>query len=416
MTRRQTPKYRHYKPKNLGLVVIDGHAHYLGRYDSPESWEKYHRLLAERHAGPTTSSPPASPGEPNPGSLVDDLVMDYWDRRVVPYFVKDGRPTSERDNIRQALRFLRRLYGQTPARDFGPLALKAVRQAMIDAGRCRRLINKDIHRVRAMFRWAVGEELYPGEMLAALAAVEALKKGRSSAKERPPIAPVAESAVLATLPHLSPQVAAMVRLQLLTAARPGEIATIRPREVDRSDPATWLYRPASHKTEHRGRERVIVLGPRAQDVLRPWLDRNADSYCFSPAEVVAARESARVVGTRSGRQQGRAAARPRREGCYTKDSYRVAVARACDRAFPHPTILKVRGRPLSDAELTELKAWRKAHRWHPHQLRHTKATEIRRAFDTEAAQVILGHSKPDTTIIYAERDLEKARRVMGQIG
>src|SRR5262249_52996397 len=143
----------------------------------------------------------------------------------------------------------------SPARDFGPLALKAVRQAMIEAGRCRRLINKDIHRIRALFRWAVGEELYPGAALQDLLAVEALEKGRTTARERPPVAPGAEEVVLATLPYLSATVAAMVRLHLLTAARPGEIASIRPRDVDRSDPACWVYRPQSHKTEHHGRER-----------------------------------------------------------------------------------------------------------------------------------------------------------------
>lgn len=119
MTRRRTPKYRQYKPKNLGLVVIDGHAHYLGRYDSPESWEKYHRLLAERHAGSPSISHSSDPIRPDAGLLIDELLVDYWDRRVVAYYVKDGRPTSERDNIRQALRFLRRLYGHSPARDFG---------------------------------------------------------------------------------------------------------------------------------------------------------------------------------------------------------------------------------------------------------------------------------------------------------
>lgn len=46
-SRRSNPKYRHYQPKNLGVVRIDGKDHYLGRYDSPESWEKYHRLVAE---------------------------------------------------------------------------------------------------------------------------------------------------------------------------------------------------------------------------------------------------------------------------------------------------------------------------------------------------------------------------------
>lgn len=415
MPRRITPKYRHYKPKNLGLVVIDGKAHYLGRYDSPESRERYHRLLAEVHAVPSGPTTKAESNQPGPAFLVDELIVEYWNRRVLAYYVKDGRPTSERDNIRQALRFLRRLYGHTPARDFGPLALKAVRQSMIEAGRCRRLINQDVHRVRALFRWAAGEELYPGQALAALAAVEALAKGRSQARDRPPIAPVAEPVVLATLPHLSATLAAMVRLQLLTAARPGEVCSIRPRDVDRSDPAVWAYRPGSHKAEHHGRDRVIVLGPRAIEVLRPWLGRDPGAYCFSPAEVVAGREAARepVADTSLA---GRAASRPRAGGCYTKDSYRVAIARACDRAFPHPTIRKARGVPLPEADRAELAAWRKAHRWHPHRLRHTRATEIRRAYDTEAAQVILGHSKPETTLIYAEGDLARAREVMGEIG
>ena len=41
------PKYRHFKPKNLGVVRIDGRDHYLGKFDSPESHERYHRLIAE---------------------------------------------------------------------------------------------------------------------------------------------------------------------------------------------------------------------------------------------------------------------------------------------------------------------------------------------------------------------------------
>ena len=121
-------------------------------------------------------------------------------------------------------------------------------------------------------------------------------------------------------------------------------------------------------------------------------------HCFCPAEVVAER------GTPS---RGNAA-RPKPGGRYTRHSYRVAVARACDRAFPHPTIVKKRGVDLTDDQAAELAAWRKAHRWHPHRLRHTRATEIRKRFDVEAAQVILGHSKPDTTLVYAERDLELA--------
>lgn len=410
----RVPSYRYHKASRQAVVVIRGKSHYLGPWNSPESQAEYRRVVAENWSpdpGPARLAGSVAPSEPLPS--VAELMLAYWNRRVVPYYVKDGRPTSERDNIRQALRFLRKLHGQTPARDFGPLALKVVRQSMIEAGRCRRLINQDIHRVRAMFRWAAGEELYPGESLAALAAVEALAKGRSEAKERPPVAPVADEIVLATLPHLSPTLAAMVRLQLLTAARPGEVCAMRPMDVDRSG-GSWVYRPSSHKTAHHGRERVIVLGPKAVEVLRPWLERAPAAYCFCPAEVVAGREAARHSAARP--KRGREAARPLPGGRYTKDSYRVAIARACDRAFPHPTIRKARGEPLTEAQEAVLNAWRKAHRWHPHRLRHTKATEIRRLFDTEAAQVILGHAKPETTMIYAERDLARAHEVMREIG
>jgi len=420
------PSYRYHKATRQAVVVIRGASFYLGPWNSPDSHAEYRRVIAEHWStGAKTTPPPPAPGKgatpaapaSRPGLSVAEVILEFWNRRVLPYYVKDGRPTSERDNIRQALRFLRRAYGHTPARDFGALGLKAVRQTMIEAGRCRTLINKDVHRIRGMFRWAAGEELYPGPSLAALDAVEALTKGRSDAKEHPPVGVVPEATVLATLPHLSPQVAAMVRLQLLTAARPGEVGTIRPRDIDRSDPACWVYRPESHKTEHHGRERVIPIGPKAQEVLRPWLDRAPDAYCFSPAEVVEARTPGATTAPPKPRRKGREQARrPKPGGRYTKDSYRTAVARACDRAFLHLTLAKIPAKKLTPEQRGELAAWRKAHRWHPHQLRHTQASVIRREFDSEAAQVILGHSKPDTTMIYAERDLERAKAVMRQVG
>ena len=91
---------------------------------------------------------------------------------------------------------------------------------------------------------------------------------------------------------------------------------------------------------------------------------------------------------------------------YTVDSYRRAIQRACDKAFPPPE-------GLSEAEL---KQWRKDHRWHPHQLRHNAGTKIRKELGLEAAQVWLGHSKADVTQIYAERNLDLARQIAARFG
>jgi hypothetical protein len=97
---------------------------------------------------------------------------------------------------------------------------------------------------------------------------------------------VSEAAIRAIPPYLSPQVAAMIQLQHLCGARPQEVVAIRPCEVA-ADGDVWLYRPHSDETAHLDRGRVIMLGPKAPEVLRPWLDRDPESHCFVPAEASA---------------------------------------------------------------------------------------------------------------------------------
>ena len=51
MTKKHIPKYRHQKSRNLGVVRLSGRDHYLGEYDSPESWDRYWKLIAEFPCG-----------------------------------------------------------------------------------------------------------------------------------------------------------------------------------------------------------------------------------------------------------------------------------------------------------------------------------------------------------------------------
>ena len=105
---------------------------------------------------------------------------------------------------------------------------------------------------------------------------------------------------------------------------------------------------------------------------------------------------------------------------YTTASYGAAIRKACERAFDMPRELRNVSTKLPAAEREQLKAkareWREKHCWHPHQLRHTAATEIRRTFGIEAAQVVLGHANIATTEIYAEKDRKLAEEVMQQLG
>ena len=71
---------------------------------------------------------------------------------------------------------------------------------------------------------------------------------------------------------------------------------------------------------------------------------------------------------------------------------------------------------LGDEKWAELLRWREEHRWHPHQLRHNAATRLRRDYGIEAARIILGHQSAAITQIYAEADIQKATKIMGEVG
>lgn len=143
---RRIPRYCLHKPSGQARVIIKGRHCYLGPYGSTESWEKYHRLLAEQ-TGLAVS--PASPTPDHPLTIAE-LIDNYWEH-VLQHYVKDGQLTGEHNNIRAALRPVLKLYGDTPAADFGPKALKAARQAMIEADISRGVINANASKVRRMF-------------------------------------------------------------------------------------------------------------------------------------------------------------------------------------------------------------------------------------------------------------------------
>jgi integrase len=224
----------------------------------------------------------------------------------------------------------------------------------------------------------------------------------------------------------------MIELQLLTGMRPGEVCAMRPADVDTTG-AVWVYRPGQHKLAYRGRPREVVLGPKAQAVLRAFAPPGPGDYYFSPRRAIAGRRAERAAARRTPRYPsharaavGKRVAAPTRRPAerYNVSGYGHAVARGCDRAFPPPAPLARRPDEtvgawqarLTPAEREQLAAWRAAHRWHPNQLRHTFATAVRKAHGLEAAQVLLGHAKADVTQVYAERDAGLAARVAAEVG
>src|SRR5262249_29325935 len=159
-----------------------------------------------------------------------------------------------------ALRYMRLTYGSTKIANFGPLALQAVQARLVADKKGRKYVNYLTAEIKRMFKWGVSREMVPAMVNHALASVTGLRKGRTEAHESEPVKPVPNDVVDATIPYLPSVIADMVRLHRLTGCRPGEICLMRPMDIDRTN-EVWAYRPATHKTEHHGRERVIFIGP-----------------------------------------------------------------------------------------------------------------------------------------------------------
>ncbi len=407
----RVPKYRLHKPTGLAVVRLSGRDLYLGPYGTPESETRYESVVAEWLKHDRRLPPKPERVAERENLLVNELILAYVEF-ANGYYVKGGKPTGELHNVRDALRVVATHFGSMRAKDFGPVELRKVRDAMVAAGLCRKVVNSRINRIRRMFKWGVEHGRVDPVVLHGLQAVSPLREGRSSARETAPVAPVPEELIEPVLQHVPRQVAAMIRLQYLTGMRPGEVMSIRTCDVDRTG-RIWIYRPSSHKTEHFGRARLIHIGPQAQAVLEPFLKEHVpEEFVFSPQEAVRElriqRRLRRKTRPTPSELARRRMFRPKEMlgNLYTRRSYAVAIARGCRKAFPIPKGLKE----------SEKRDWVRSHHWSPNRLRHNAATFLRKQFGIEAARVVLGHTSAGTTEIYAELDARKAAEVMEKVG
>ncbi len=430
------PSYRRHKQSGQAIVTLSGRDILLGKYASLESRDKYNRLVSEWIAAGRQL--PVAPV----ALTIAELVNAYRKHALVYYRRPDGTPTGEASRIVRELSPLTKLYARLAAVEFSPLKLKAVRELMIEAGWCRPSVNHAVGTIKRCFKWATENEMVPPHVHHGLLAVGGLRAGRSEAREPEPVKPVALDAVDAVLPHVSRQVAAMIQMQRITGMRPGELCAMRGCDIDTTT-KPWIYRPTQHKTLHHGHQREVYLGPRVQELIRPFLKPDPQAFLFDPREAEQSRRqrrhAARTTPLSCGNVPGSAKKRKpaRTPGSrYTTASYAKAIARACDIAFPPPDPLRRRTRIEGEGErakvrreseaerkarLTaeqreELRRWTRSHRWHPHQLRHTAGTELRKTHGLEAAQVLLGHKNVTITQVYAEKNAAQAMRIAAEVG
>lgn len=379
------PKYRLHRRSGQAVVTLpDVHTGkrkdvYLGIHGTDKSMVRYDEVVRQwrangcRHESPTYDD----------RLTVAGLCEKYLEHARGYYAAGEFRA------IRAVLKRLAAMYGSEPAKSIGPMRLRTFRESMVSDGMVRTSINAMIARIVRMYRWAASNEMVSPEIQVSLGMLEPLREGKTEALESAPVLAVPDDLVQATLPHLPEIVADMVRVQLLTGARPGELIAMRPKDIDRSGDI-WLYTVATHKTSWRGKERTIPIGPRAQEVLARYLVRPEGSFVFSPKES-AERAYRRRIESGQVQRVGKPNFRARNR--YTTVSYGRAVSRACERGgLEH---------------------------WHPHQLRHTASDVMSDAGvggETGASKALGHSSEVITRKVYRSRDLKEAIEVARRVG
>ncbi len=351
---KRLPTYSLHKATGQARVWFEGRDHYLGEYGSDQSRIRYAQLISQ-HASGVSVDPVAQQGPNDTGATVNELVAAFL-AHAKQHYRKNGKQTAEYHCILSAVRPLVDLYGDTPAGKFGPAALKAVRQRMIDGGKmCREFINKSVGRIRRLFRHGVENELVPPVVLTGLEAVAPLLAGRCEAKDHAPRAAVPVATLDLVKAHVDQQTRDMIDLALLTGSRPGELVSLTGDMIDRTG-EIWIATLSDHKTVHHGKRRTLVFGPKSIEILK-----------------------------RHFRPDGRLRLFPIR-----RDTFSNRLKRACE-----------------ELDLPKFTA---------HWLRHSAATTIRESSGLDGAQAMLGHSSASMTDHYAHVDIARAIEVARQVG
>jgi integrase len=363
------PSYRLHKPTGRAVTTIDGKDYYLGVFDSTESRQKYDRLIAEwllrGRQGPSATPETAT---------INQLIAGYVDN------IEQETGKAPQQDTLTAMRWLRRQYGDTLAKDFGPMQYKAVRMAMahakakpfgveIERTLSRTYVNTLCWEIKQAVRWGTEVGTVPASSWFAIHAVKNLVEGKSIARENKKVGAVDIRDVEAVIEVSNPQIGAMIRLQLLTGMRCGEVFQMRGCDIEMKPGECWRYRPEHHKTEKKGKRRYIPLGPQAQDIVRRFLKPNPTAYLFTPAEssmtkvVVKRLRDGKVHVYRQHLSKPMENAR-KMKAMFNRESYATAIkqnVRKADR-LAHDR------RPDVPADVPIVK------RWHSHQLRHSAAT------------------------------------------
>jgi integrase len=327
-----------HKHTGQAYVKYQKRTYYFGKFGSVGADQKYWEWRA------------AQEGITRP---VEQVMSPALPEVMVQYLLGTEPNRHQRSQLRVLLKGCTESLAKLPVTKFGPLAYKHLRENLAGTGTNGvTRVNELLRYLQRVFRWMVSEQIVPLEVWQRLKTVDPLKTHPAcplSQRRRP----VPAAVVAATLPHLSPHCADMVRLIVATGARPGEILSLRSEEIVKTyqaRPGWWFAEKSQHKTSNRGKKRFLEFGPDVQEIL---LERwpVAGGYFFP---ILCPRKGLSLY--------------------YQPSSLRQHIGHVCKAQQIEP--------------------------WHPYQIRHLKLTEIAGREGLGVASKTAGHGSTRVTEIY----------------
>lgn len=390
------PKMCHRKDRDIAYVTCHGEKIYLGKWGEKKTLENYKRFV---------ESWVANDKEPPKGvKSGDTLIRELFDRFLADFQKRPKFSRSDLNLFKQIALRLNNLFPGKYVDEFGPKSLESLIKDFLSTGYVRSgvrhqytryYLNKVYKKTREVFKWGCYQEIVKPEILQALQSVPPLREGRTIAEESKLKHCVSEEELKAVIDCLEPFYADIVQILALTGMRPKELCSMKVSEIEQ-ERGIWLYKPGSHKTKHKGKQRIIPLGKRAQSLLKRFLtERDPDEHVFTPLQameehwaILAEQRKTKITPSQQQRKRDHAL---RRQFMFSKelDSNVIghAVKRACNKAIQKGTLKTP---------------------WTPYELRHTAITNIRLAEGAEAAQHFAGHANLHTQDIYDHSALESS--------
>lgn len=321
---------------------------------------------------------------------------------------RNGKENPDIRKIKRARHFLTP-YNDWPIEDFGPDELKAVQKCLLAhhyrSGKnikkyTRRGVNDTVKWIRRIWEWGLGRQIVMVEQVQSLREVKNLRIGQLLSIDHSRRSRVTEEEFQKAVDSASSVVGDMLRLIWYTGMRPYEVCEMRSFDILTSDPDCWLYIPGrdktpvgDHKTTHLGRVKVIPLTKKSQQILRSRIhDYASKDYVFRPSDALQEMRETRAMNRKTPLMQGNRPGTNKKEepakqpgNKYNNNTLCHACKRACVRAGIQVFV--------------------------PYDLRRTVATGTRALLGKDAAKVLLGHTKTDTTDIYLLDEVQEAMKV-----